>query len=507
LGNSGKLAVAQGNFKATKKLPWAIAQLPIPNCPIALYHREGFVGRAIMASIGFKKPILVGGLGLTAGLWLLQSVQQVGHGFGFGSVGLVLLGGFLWFWQRQNNSVQLETPTVAPLTLAQVQSAINQASQVIEAIAQEDAQRDLTLYQQALEQLPEGWQRQELRVGVTGSRRTGKTQLHQILTKQGLPKQVAVLPEGENLAQADILLFLVSGDLTDSELQQVQGLVREHHRVVLLFNQQDRYLPEERTTLLGQLQDRVEGLIAKEDVLAIAANPAPVKVRQQQANGSLHEFLEQPLPEIAPLLERLQGIMTKELQALVQATTWREAQGVKGDAKEILNEIRRDRALVIIEKYQWLSAATAFANPVVALDLLATVAINGQLIIDLGKVYHQQISLSQAQNAAQTLGKLMVKLGLVELSTQALTSILKSNAITYAAGGAVQGVSAAYLTRIAGLSLIDYFQEQDPTLPSSSLNLEGWGQRLQTIFSQTQRGTFLRGFAQQATDKITASVN
>jgi hypothetical protein len=71
----------------------------------------------------------------------------------------------------------------------------------------------------------------------------------------------------------------------------------------------------------------------------------------------------------------------------------------------------------------------------------------------------------------------------------------------------VQGVSAAYLTRIAGLSLIDYFQEQDPTLPSSSLSLEGWGQRLQTIFSQTQRGTFLRGFAQQATDKITASVN
>jgi hypothetical protein len=327
------------------------------------------------------------------------------------------------------------------------------------------------------------------------------------LSQASLPEKVRVLPEAEALITADILLFVVSGDLTDSEWQQLQQLVAEHHRVLLLFNQQDRYLPEEQTTLLGQLQHRVEGLIAQEDVVAIAANPAPVKVRQQQADGSLTEWLEQPTPEIQLLLERLTAIVSTERQQLVQATTWREAQAVKQEAQEVLNQIRRDRALPIIDRYQWLSAATAFANPVAALDLLATVAINGQMIVDLARVYDQKVSLSQAQTAAQTLGKLMVQLGLVELSTQAVSGVLKSNALTYAAGGAVQGVSAAYLTRLAGLSLIEYFQEQDSTTTTGVLNVENWGQRLQKIFQQHQRPAILQAFTQQATQKMAASVD
>ncbi|MEQ8963994.1 MAG: YcjF family protein, partial [Coleofasciculus sp. C2-GNP5-27] len=183
-------------------------------------------------------------------------------------------------------------------------------------------------------------------------------------------------------------------------------------------------------------------------------------------------------------------------QQLIWGTTLRSAISLKAEAKTALNQARRDRALPLIEQYQWIAAATAFANPVPALDLLATAAISSQLVIELAGIYQQKFSLSQAQLAAKTLASLMVKLGLVELSTQTIGGILKSNAFTYIAGGAVQGVSAAYLTRLAGLSLIEYFQDQEisePTATDQPLNLDRLKEKLQTVFQQNQRTAFLQG--------------
>ncbi|HAG81482.1 MAG TPA: hypothetical protein DCL61_09985, partial [Cyanobacteria bacterium UBA12227] len=181
------------------------------------------------------------------------------------------------------------------------------------------------------------------------------------------------------------------------------------------------------------------------------------------------------------------------------------ATALKAEAKTVLNKARSDRALPIIEQYQWIAAATAFANPVPALDLLATAAISSQLVIELGEIYQQKFSLPQAQSSAKTLGSLILKLGLVELSTQTIGSILKSNAFTYVAGGVVQGVSAAYLTRLAGLSLIEYFQDQEidkNTATDQPLNFERLTEKLQKVFQQNQRTALLQTFVQQALGRL-----
>jgi hypothetical protein len=93
----------------------------------------------------------------------------------------------------------------------------------------------------------------------------------------------------------------------------------------------------------------------------------------------------------------------------------------------------------------------------------------------------------------------------VELSTQTIGSILKGNAFTYVAGGAVQGVSAAYLTRLAGLSLIEYFQEQEQSEDSAtgrSFNLDRLGEKLQKVFQQNQRTAFLQGFVKPVLGRL-----
>ncbi len=104
------------------------------------------------------------------------------------------------------------------------------------------------------------------------------------------------------------------------------------------------------------------------------------------------------------------------------------------------------------------------------------------MLVDLGAIYQQKMSLEQAKTAMATLGKMMVQLGMVEVTTQALGTILKGNAITYIAGGTVQGIGAAYLTRLAGLTLIEYFQEQEI---NEQLNTEVGGPPSQVEYHRT----------------------
>ncbi|HEY9701837.1 MAG TPA: YcjF family protein, partial [Allocoleopsis sp.] len=237
------------------------------------------------------------------------------------------------------------------------------------------------------------------------------------------------------------------------------------------------------------------------DIISISANPQPIKVRKEQENNTFEEWLEQPETDLTPLIMRMNEIFSQVGEKLILSTNWRATLNLKHDAKTVLNQIRKEKALPIIEQYQWIAAGTSFANPIIALDLLANVAINGQMIIDLGEIYQQKLSLEQGKTAARTLGETMLKLGLVELSTNTIGHLLKTNAITYIAGGLTQGISAAYLTRVAGLSLIEYFQTQEIS-DNSNWNWDKLSVTIKSIFEQNQRIEFLQNFVKQVAGKI-----
>ena len=298
--------------------------------------------------------------------------------------------------------------------------------------------------------------------------------------------------------QADFILFLTNGDLTDSEFQTLQQLKAANQPTILIFNKQDQYLGDERASVLLSLKQRMQN-----NVVATAASPVPIKVRKHEADGSVQEWTEQPAPDIQQLTQQLTEVLAQQAEQLVWTTTLRKARLLKAEAKNCLNEIRCDRATPVIEQYQWIAAAAAFANPVPALDILATAAINAQMVMDLGNIYQQKFSLEQAQTVAGTMGSLMLKLGLVELSTKAVSTVLKSNAVTFVAGGVVQGVSAAYLTRVAGLSLVEYFEQQEIAIDSgTALNLDKLRQTLQKVFQQNQQMAFLQGFVKQGVKRL-----
>ncbi|MDZ8264683.1 YcjF family protein [Nostoc sp. ChiQUE01b] len=470
--------------------------------------------------VKLQRPILVGGLGLSFSLWMLDSwhdsIVQVGE---FGLLSALAVGGGLWLFQQNRPKDSLKQLDGMVVDRATVESAITKTETVINQLAQEAENHPAlkTLREQVAQLLVE-LDRQKIKVAVTGGKSVGKSTLIQVL-EQNLETQNFVSLEetaplfreaGENsdaailaeVAKSDFVLFLTNGDLTDSEFQTLQQLKAANQPNMLVFNKQDQYLTDESANILLSLKQRMQG-----NVVATAASPIAIKVRKHEADGSVQEWMEQPAADIQQLTQQLGEVLAQQRQRLVWVTTIRKAELLKAEAKNWLNGTRRDRATPIIEQYQWIAAAAAFANPVPAFDILATAAINAQMVMDLGNIYQQKFSLEQAQTVAGTMGSLMLKLGLVELSTKAISTVLKSNAVTFIAGGVVQGVSAAYLTRVAGLSLVEYFQQQEITIDSGTgLNLENLRQTLQKVFQQNQQIGFLQGFVKQGMKRLLPEV-
>ncbi len=468
-------------------------------------------------ALQLRKPILITGVGLSFLLWIGSTLQDSLMGLGeWGITGAIALGSGLWWW-RSRQSKTAVSPIESPIDKTAVDEILKATQAVLNKITTEAPETDISHLQQRLDQLPDQLNRDTFQIVITGGKSVGKTRLKAALTlsSNNLIETPALYQNDSDSAAientvipCEIAIFVVNGDLTDSEYQTIKKWSQLQQKILLVFNKQDHYSSEQQAVILKQLKTRLSDVIPEADIISTTAAPAPIKVRKFKRDNTREEWEETSEPQIETLGTRLQTLLSEEKQTLLYQSTWRKTYLLKQEAKAILNEIRRQRAMPYIEQYQWVAAGAAFANPVSSLDLLATAAINAQLVFDLGKLYQPQFSWQQAQTVAGTLGKQMVQLGLVEFSTQTMTSLLKANAFTYLAGGTVQGLSAAYLTRIAGLSLIEYFQEQELSQESGeTLNFNRLQTKLQEVFQNNQRTALFKSILQKGKEKLFQQAN
>ncbi len=466
-----------------------------------------------------QKPILIGGLAISAGFWGLDSLHHVLANAGDTLIlGSMVAGGGYWWWSKQRGQGKVASAAVVinPETLQHLTAQVNI---IIDRLITEGAKSAaIAQLRQQLQYTNDQMERQSYQVAVTGKAKVGKTSIIQNLQTQVWEQPVqlletpALFSTNENIddvltqqlaSQADLVVFVTNEDLTATEYNYLQKLSQQQ-RLLLVFNKQDQYLPADRAAIQQKLQHTVASLVSADNVLATSAQPTPIKVRKIQMDGTVLESIEQPPVDLQALTHQLQQVFSTEGVQLILATTYRQVDQVKAQGQVQLNSLRRQRALPMIEQNQWIVGAAAFANPLPALDLLATAAINAQMIVDLSGIYQQKFSLEQAQAAASALGGLLLKLGLVELSTQAIGSILKTNAVTFVAGGLIQGMSAAYLTRIVGLTLVEYFASQDVLVPlvQPAWQLDRFTTILSQVFQANQRLTVLQDFVQQGMQRF-----
>ncbi|MGF1536068.1 MAG: YcjF family protein [Elainellaceae cyanobacterium] len=284
-------------------------------------------------------------------------------------------------------------------------------------------------------------------------------------------------------AEADLILMVVDNDLQQSEYELLRSLLRVGKRLLLVFNKVDRYPNDEQEAILAQLKQRTADALAPQDVVAIAAAPAPVWVEGEQMA---------PPPQILPLLKRMAAILRQEGDDLIADNILLQSRQIGEAARAAIAEQRQAQAGAIIERYQWISGGVVAVMPLPMVDLLAAAAVNAQMVIELGRVYGCEVSIEEAKTLALSLARTLGGVGIVKGATELLTVTLRLNPGTILIGQGVQGVTAAYLTRIAGKSFAEYFRRQ-----------QTWGDggmvaAVQAQFGLERREDFLKRFVAQA---------
>ena len=166
------------------------------------------------------------------------------------------------------------------------------------------------------------------------------------------------------------------------------------------------------------------------------------------------------------------------------------------EAKKLIDTQRRRQANKIVDRFQWIGAGVVSVTPLPGVDLLATAAVNAQMVVEIGRIYGCELNMERGRELALSLAKTLASLGIVKGAIQLVSTALQLNVATLVLGKAIQGVTAAYLTRIAGKSFIEYFRHD-----------QDWGdggmtEVVQRQFQLNRRDEFVKAFISEAIAKV-----
>ena len=478
-------------------------------------------------------------------LWLIESLSrlywQLSYSPLLGNLLLLLLvlliGGliaaFVYYVLVLRQGEEKSRRQRQRVTSAQIPAAKSDAaSSTLQAVRQQVAQIQDEVTRQALlsrtKEIEANLARGEIQVVVFGTGSAGKTSLVNgimgrivgevnapmgttqvgetyCLRLKGLERKILITDtpgilepgvagtEREQLAralatEADLLLFVVDNDLRRSEYEPLRGLAEIGKRSLLVLNKTDLYTETDIESILARLRERVRGFIATNDVVAIAANP---QIAQLETGETF-----QPEADIIPLLRRMASILRAEGEDLVADNILLQSLRLGEEARKLIDSQRRRQADKIVERYQWIGAGVVSVTPLPMVDLLATAAVNAQMVVEIGRLYGCDLNMERGKELALSLGKTIAGLGIVKGAIELLSTALQLNVATFIVGRAIQGVTAAYLTRIAGKSFIEYFRHD-----------QDWGdggmtEVVQQQFQINRRDEFIKVFVQEAIAKV-----
>ncbi|ASC71673.1 GTP-binding protein [Halomicronema hongdechloris C2206] len=382
-------------------------------------------------------------------------------------VAVLAVGGYYgWLFLRPRR--RRPQPRPPRDSKAAAQATLTAVQQQMEQLQSEVARQAL---QQRSQTLVAALERRDVQIAVFGVGSVGKTSLVNAFARDlagavgaamgttaaavsyrlrlaGLPRgiqlidtpgllEAGALGEGRELAArelaatADLLLFVVANDLQQSEAQLLRSLRAMGKRVLLVINKADLYPVEDLEQIEARVRSQLDDVLAPQDVITIAANPAPVRL----TSG---EWVH-PAPDIDALLTRLAQVLRQEGDTLVADNLLLQSQQLQQEAQRLIEAQRQQQADAIVDRYQWIGAGVIAVTPLPGLDLLATAAVNAQMVVELGRVYGCHLSLEEGKALALSLAKTLTGLGIVKGTMELLALGLQSNLATVLAGRAPAG--------------------------------------------------------------------
>lgn len=319
--------------------------------------------------------------------------------------------------------------------------------------------------------------------------------------------------ERETLARevaqrADLILFVVAGDLSQVEYEALSLLRQASKPMLLVLNKMDQYPEADQQAIYETIRDRrVRELLSPAEIVQVAA--APVVTRAQRGlDGRLRLERQRGEPEIEPLRLRILEVLEREGKALVALNTLLYAD--QANEQIVARKMAiRDRAA---DEWIWnatrLKAVVVALNPVTVLDVLGGAAVDVGMVLSLSRLYGIAMTevgaIALLQRIALGMGGLSVSELLANLGLGSLKSLLGLATPLSAGAAAVPYVSiAATQAAIAGLASYSIGQITKRYLANGATwGPEGPKVMIQSILDSLDEQSILQRLKGELSEKI-----
>jgi small GTP-binding protein len=241
--------------------------------------------------------------------------------------------------------------------------------------------------------------------------------------------------------RSDLILFVISGDLTQLEFDALADIREAGKPILLVFNKVDRYPEADRQAIYAQVRDRrVRDLLSADQIVMTAASPLIARGVQRE-DGSVGVELQPGTPRVDDLKLKILDILHREGKSLVALNSLLFADAANDRLVQRKMQLRDREADRLIWQSTIAKALAIALNPITAIDLLGAAAFDILMLVSLSKLYGIPLTETGALDLLKTIAIGMGGIGASELLAMLGLSGLKGllGAAVPATGGLALG--------------------------------------------------------------------
>lgn len=261
--------------------------------------------------------------------------------------------------------------------------------------------------------------------------------------------------------RADLVLFVLDADLTQTELQAIEMLKRRNRPILVALNKSDRYTSDELELLLTSLKEKLQDVVSPTYIVPVAARPSERIYLQLDEQGREQEICKQPSPDVAQLTDSLWLLIEKEGMVLSALNASLFAGQLSDDVAGRIVQARQEVAERVIRGYCLGKGIAVAVNPIPVADLMAALALDASMVMHLARVYGMTVSRGEAGELIKTIGAQMALLMATVWTVNIAASALKAGSagLSTLVTAAAQGAMGYYTTYIVGQAAQRYFAQ------------------------------------------------
>lgn len=257
--------------------------------------------------------------------------------------------------------------------------------------------------------------------------------------------------------QADVILFVLDGDLSESQKQQLEIIAQPNKPIIVVLNKADLYTHDELARLKTSIETKTEHINTQ--VVAVSADPRPRTLIVEMADGSRQEKVETPPAHIDELKQLIWDLLDQEGKTLTALNASLFAGEVSENIARKVIEVRKSAGQKIIRTYCMAKGIGVACNPIPVADLLLAAGLDVAMIRQLSKLYGLSLGKVEATKLTTTImAQLAVLMGAVwgvNLLSSAMKTVSAGLSTTLTA--TAQGSLAYYATYLVGQIAEYYF--------------------------------------------------